>query len=63
MILQQLYDALHHGLGMIDSFAIFQSYENVFYDRSQKGIERSRNACKLPGGCYLKRSVRALLMK
>jgi len=59
--MQQLNDALHHGLGIRDSLASFQSYGIVVYDRAQKGIEKVRNACKPPGGCYLKRSVRGVV--
>lgn len=57
----QLYDALHHGLGIKDTLASFQAYGIVVYDKSQKGVEKSRNACKPPGGCYLKRSVRGVV--
>merc|ERR1719468_225633 len=53
----QLYDALHHGLGIRDSLASFQAYGIVVYDRSQKGIEESRNDCKPPGICWMKRSL------
>lgn len=52
-----LFDALHNGLGIKKSLADFQSYGIVVYDESQKGKENSRNACKPPGACYMKRSV------
>jgi len=56
----QLYHALHRGLGISDSLASFQSFGIVVYDQNQKGIEKVRNACKPPGGCYIKRSTRGI---
>lgn len=57
MELQQLYDGLHEGLGIRSFPANFQAFGIVKYDKSQKGIEETTNACKPPGGCFLKRFV------
>jgi len=57
MELGDLYDGLHDGLGIAETLATFQSYGIVVFDKSQKEVEESRNACKPPSSCFFRRKA------
>jgi hypothetical protein len=52
----QIYETLTAGLGWAHPLAHLQSHFNAVYDKSQKGIELSRNMCAPPSLCYSERS-------
>lgn len=57
MEMADLYKGLNEGLMIADSLANFQAVGIVGYDNSQKNKEESRNSCKPPGGCFVKRKA------